>query len=125
MTPEQLSAAIVDVLTRLVDEGAIALPAGVPATVTVERPRQQGHGDYATNVAMQLAPVQRRSPRELGEELAAAAAGLDEVERTEVAGPGFVNLWLTPAWFGEALGEILAAGPGYGCGSPEDRKSVV
>jgi arginyl-tRNA synthetase len=91
--------------------------AGAP--VELERPNDPAHGDYATNVAMRLAPVQRRSPREVGEELAAAAAGLDEVERTDVAGPGFVNLWLTPAWFGEALGEILAAGQAYGGGSAE------
>ena len=55
MTPEQLSSAIVGVLTRLIDDGAVTLPNGVPETVTVERPRQKGHGDYATNVAMQLA----------------------------------------------------------------------
>jgi arginyl-tRNA synthetase len=94
------------------------------AAVELERPNDPAHGDYATNVAMRLAPVQRRSPRELGEELAAAAAGLDEVERTEVAGPGFVNLWLSPAWFGEALGEILAAGANHGAGSAERREKV-
>ena len=94
------------------------------AAVELERPNDPSHGDYATNVAMRLAPVQRRSPRELGEELAAAAAGLDEVERAEVAGPGFVNFWLTPAWFGEALGEILGAGNGYGGGSAESPEKV-
>ena len=96
--------------------------AGAP--VELERPNDPAHGDYATNVAMRLAPVQRRSPRELGEELAAAAVGLDEVERAEVAGPGFVNLWLSPGWFGEALGEILAAGADYGAGSAEQREKV-
>jgi arginyl-tRNA synthetase len=109
-----------DAVSRL--EARLSELAGAP--VELERPNDPAHGDYATNVAMQLAPVQRRSPRELGEELAAAAAGLDEVERTEVAGPGFVNLWLTPAWFGEALGEILAAGPGYGGGSPDEPQQV-
>ena len=54
VTPEQLSATIVDGLSALVDEGALTLPDGVPAEVTVERPRQKGHGDYATNVALQL-----------------------------------------------------------------------
>jgi arginyl-tRNA synthetase len=98
-------------------EARLSELAGAP--VELERPNDPAHGDYATNVAMRLAPVQRRSPREVGEELAAAAAGLEEVERTEVAGPGFVNLWLTPAWFGEALGEILAAGQAYGGGSAE------
>ena len=96
--------------------------AGAP--VELERPNDPAHGDYATNVAMRLAPVQRRSPRELGEELAAAATGLDEVERAEVAGPGFVNLWLADAWFGEALGEILAAGGEYGGGAADRRERI-
>ncbi len=73
---------------------------------------------------MQLAPVRRQAPRELGEELAAAAAELDEVERTEVAGPGFVNLWLAPSWYGEALAEMLEAGRDYGSGSAAKREKV-
>jgi arginyl-tRNA synthetase len=96
--------------------------AGAP--VELERPNDPEHGDYATYVAMQLAPVQRRSPRELGEELAAKAAELEEVERGEVAGPGFVNLWLAPAWFAEALGEILESGGEFGGGSAERRQKV-
>jgi arginyl-tRNA synthetase len=96
--------------------------AGAP--VELERPNDPEHGDYSTNVAMQLAPVQRRSPRELGEELAAKAAELEEVERGEVAGPGFVNLWLAPAWFAEALGEILESGGEFGGGSAERRQNV-
>jgi len=111
-------------LTALSEEGALSLPDGVPGAVTVERPRQKEHGDYATNVALQLAPVRKRSPRELGEELAAAALGLEEVERAEVAGPGFVNLWLAPGWFGEALAEMLEAGAGYGSGSAEGPQKI-
>jgi len=114
------SQAMPDAVARLA--ARLSELAGAP--VELERPNDPAHGDYATNVAMQLAPVQRRSPRELGEELAAAAAGLDEVERTEVAGPGFVNLWLTPAWFGEALGEILAAGQAYGGGFAEQPQTI-
>ncbi len=96
----------------------------VGAPVELERPSDPVHGDYATNVAMQLAPVRKRSPRELGEELAAAAAGLDEVERAEVAGPGFVNLWLTPSWYGAALGEMLEADYGAGWAEPRERVQV-
>ncbi len=96
--------------------------AGAP--VALERPSDPQHGDYATNVAMQLAPVRKQAPRELGEELAAAAAELDEVERTEVAGPGFVNLWLAPSWYGEALAEMLEAGRDYGGGSAAKREKV-
>jgi arginyl-tRNA synthetase len=103
-------------------EARVSDLAGAP--VELERPNDPEHGDFATNVAMRLAPVRSRSPRELGEELAAAAVGLEEVERAEVAGPGFVNLWLGAAWFGEALAEILAAGPAYGGDSAEPRERV-
>ena len=103
-------------------EARLSELAGVP--VELERPNDPEHGDYATNVAMQLAPVRKRSPRELGKELAAAALGLEEVERAEVAGPGFVNLWLTPGWFGEALAEMLEAGAAFGRGSAEQPQKI-
>ena len=92
----------------------------------LERPSNPEHGDFATNVALQLAPGRKRAPREIAEELAAAAEGLDAVERAEVAGPGFVNLWLTSGWYGEALGEMLEAGSDYGAGpaAPPERIQV-
>ncbi|MFC6343927.1 arginine--tRNA ligase, partial [Nocardioides hankookensis] len=92
MTPEQLSTAIVDVLTTLSDEGALTLPDGVPTTVTVERPRQKGHGDYATNVAMQLAKKAGMNPRALADLLAERLGEVDGIDGVEVAGPGFMNL---------------------------------
>jgi arginyl-tRNA synthetase len=93
--------------------------AGAP--VELERPNDPGHGDYATNAALQLAPRHRRPPREFAAELAEQAADLEEVERAEIAGPGFVNLWMTPAWLGEALAEM---GPDYGAGEPEQRQKI-
>jgi arginyl-tRNA synthetase len=84
------------------------------ASVTLERPSKREHGDYATNVALQSAPTLGRPPRDLAAELAEQASALPDVERTEVAGPGFVNLWLAPEWYGDALAEILARGPDYG-----------
>ena len=109
-------------VTKLAEElGAVA---GAP--IELERPSSAEHGDYATSAALQLAPERKRSPREIAEELAAQAAGLDVVERAEVAGPGFVNLWLAPAWYGEALAEILEAGESYGGGfaDPVERVQV-
>jgi arginyl-tRNA synthetase len=114
VTPEQLSAAIVDVLTRLVDEGAITLPAGVPAAVTVERPRQQGHGDYATNVAMQLAKQAGTNPRALAELVKVPLEATDGVARVEVAGPGFLNITVEAGAQGEVAAQIVAAGERYG-----------
>ncbi len=83
------------------------------AEVTLERPSDPLHGDYATNVALRLAAPQRRAPRELAEELAAKVVELGEVERAEVAGPGFLNLFVTDGFLAEALGEM---GEGYGSG---------
>ena len=97
-------------LDRLAD--GLGQAAGAP--VALERPGNPAHGDYATNIALRIAPERGRTPRELAEELAAQAAALPGVERAEIAGPGFVNLFLEPAWFGEALAEALAAGVGYG-----------
>jgi len=114
VTPEQLSAAIVDVLTRLVDEGAITLPAGVPATVTVERPRQQGHGDYATNVAMQLAKQAGTNPRAFAELVRAPLEATEGVAGVEVAGPGFLNITVDAGAQGEVAAQIVAAGERYG-----------
>jgi arginyl-tRNA synthetase len=109
-----------EALSRL--EARLSELAGAP--VELDRPSDPAHGDYATNAALRLAPERRRPPRELAEQLAAAATGLEEVERAEVAGPGFVNLWLAPAWFGEALGEMLSAGAGYGAAHAEPRERV-
>ena len=92
--------------------------------VALQRPTKAEHGDYATNVALRAAPAEKRPPRELAEELAAAATGLQAVERAEVAGPGFLNLWLAHAWFGEALGEILQVGTGYGAGSADAKQKI-
>jgi arginyl-tRNA synthetase len=89
--------------------------AGAP--VRLERPSRAEHGDYATNVAMQLGPRNGRPPRELAESLAAKAAKLPLVERAEVAGPGFLNVFLTPDWYGGALAEMLDAGAAYGGGA--------
>ena len=103
---------------------AAALGEAAGSEVEFERPSDPEHGDYATNVALRLAPARKRAPRELAEELAAAAAALPEVERAEVAGPGFLNLFLRPDWFGRALGEILDAGAAYGAGFADPRERV-
>src|SRR3954449_12443093 len=79
--------------------------AGQP--VTLERPAKAEHGDYATNVALQAAAQAGRAPRELAQELAERVTELGAVERAEVAGPGFLNLFLSRAWFADTLGGIL------------------
>src|SRR5688500_5738475 len=107
-----------------VDRLAQRLGEAIGAAVELERPSDPVHGDYATNAAMRLAPARRQAPREVAAEIAEAAETLPEVERAEVAGPGFVNLWLAPSWFGEALGEIVDAGESYAGGAAHSRERI-
>jgi arginyl-tRNA synthetase len=95
---------------------------GVP--VELERPNNPEHGDYATNAALRAAPVRRKPPMEIAEELRVIASGLPGVKDAAVAPPGFVNIQLEPDWYAEALGEILAAGLDYGGGSAERPERV-
>jgi arginyl-tRNA synthetase len=90
--------------------------AALPDDVGVERPRNPGHGDYATNVALRTAKRAGVPPRELAGWLAEELAGRDGVASAEVAGPGFLNLRLAADAQGAVVGEVLAAGAGYGGG---------
>jgi arginyl-tRNA synthetase len=103
---------------------AAELSEAVGSTVEIERPSDPAHGDYATNAALRLAPTRRVSPRELAEEIRAAAGSLAAVERTEIAGPGFVNLWLTDAWYAETLAGIVERGRDFGAGEPDRRGRI-
>jgi arginyl-tRNA synthetase len=95
VTPEELSTTISRALAMLVDEGTLRLPDGVPADVVVERPRNRDHGDYATNVALQLAKKAGVSPRELAGMLAERLTGSPGVASVDIAGPGFLNIRVT------------------------------
>ncbi|MGH2881124.1 MAG: arginine--tRNA ligase, partial [Solirubrobacteraceae bacterium] len=99
-----------------------------PVPPTLDRPRHKGQGDYSTNAAMLLAPVLSEQPRTVAERIAAelSAALGDQLERAEVAGPGFVNLWLSDAWHRRALRSVLDAGERFGAGGadPAERISI-
>jgi arginyl-tRNA synthetase len=123
VTPlEQLRSAVVEASTAL-------RPADKPAgTVpTVERPKRDGFGDYSTNAAMLLAPTVGAAPREiaerLGEELARRLG--EGLERFEVAGPGFLNLFLADAWHREALGHMLELGDAFGARGTSSPERIV
>ena len=117
---DDLQDRIADVVRGLL---ADAGDAGEVPAFTLEPPRQAEHGDFACNAAMMLAKRLRRKPREIAEALVAQlgdAGGL--VERAEIAGPGFVNLWLGGGQWQGLLRDILAAGARYG--ASDDGKGV-
>ncbi len=115
MTPAELSTTIVSCLSEAVAAGEVALD--VPETVTVERPRNRDHGDWATNVALQLAKTAGMPPRALAEVLATRLAAAPGVARVDVAGPGFLNITVDAAAAGELARTVVEAGTAYGTGT--------
>lgn len=103
-----LSGALLDAL------GRAGLPSVPASDVAWEVPRDPTHGDYATNVAMLLAKSHRRPPRQVAEAILAHLPGVDEIERAEVAGPGFLNVFLAPAYCRAGLARILREGDQFG-----------
>jgi arginyl-tRNA synthetase len=107
--------------------GAVSGANGAPrAAPTLERPRKAGFGDYATNAAMLLAPLAGAPPREVAAQLA-EELGVQlgsALDRVEVAGPGFLNLFLSDAWCVQALDHVLAAGDAYGGGGADPAERI-
>ncbi|WP_406688893.1 arginine--tRNA ligase [Saccharopolyspora sp. ID03-671] len=115
MTPAALAELVrntaVDVLSaRGLDTSVL------PEAVTVERPRKPEHGDYATNLAMQIAKKAGVAPRDLATWLAEALTSQDGIDSVDVAGPGFLNLRLAADAQGQIVREALNAGADYGTG---------
>jgi len=113
VTPADLAELLKSTAVAVLAEHGLDASA-LPATITVERPRNPEHGDYATNLALQLGKKVGANPRELAGWLAAALAEQDGIASADVAGPGFVNLRIDVAAQGVIVNNILAAGPNYG-----------
>ena len=89
----------------------------VPAVITLERPKNRDHGDYATSIALQLAKAAGKNPREIATILQAAIASIAGVVKVDIAGPGFINITLDRASQAELVRTIITAGSHYGRGS--------
>ena len=111
---EQLEAAIKAAITRAITTDAFA---GVtPTSITLERPKNRDHGDYATSVALQLAKAAEKNPRDVAQIIAEQLKGVDGISKVEIAGPGFINITLNRAGQAELVSTILIAGKEYGRG---------
>ncbi|MEV0535360.1 arginine--tRNA ligase [Kitasatospora sp. NPDC050463] len=112
MTPAELSLAVQAAVSAAVEAGELAV--AVPEHVTVERPKNRDHGDYATNVALQLAKPAGKPPRVVADLVAARLRELPGVAGVDIAGPGFLNIKLDAATQGELARSIVEAGEAYG-----------
>ncbi|MBR5088100.1 MAG: arginine--tRNA ligase [Ruminiclostridium sp.] len=104
---------VMNALGRLTAEGK--LPSEPLPPFTVEQPADSSHGDFSCNAALASSKVFRRNPRETASMIAETAV-LDGTlfDRIEIAGPGFINFFLKPLWFGETVSAVIEQGPEYG-----------
>ncbi len=116
VTPEELSATIAVCIEEGIAAGEFALTNEDVVEVRVERPKVREHGDWATNVAMQLAKKAGTNPRAFAESLAARLLTVDGIETAEVAGPGFLNIRLSASAAGELARAIVEEGDDFGRG---------
>jgi len=121
----EITRAISNARDRAIRAGALSIPESVELPpVGLEQPANPQHGDWATNAALQLAPIARAAP------MAIAGAILDHLDRppaiatVDVAPPGFLNIRLDPSWIAGQVGPIVDAGPGYGRGSVEHPRRI-
>jgi arginyl-tRNA synthetase len=117
MGSNQIEVAIQKAIRKL----DVAIPSDFE--IVVERPKDSNHGDWSTNVAMQLSKKIQLRPRELAEQLVARLSADPVFERVEVAGPGFINFWVRPAGE-EIVSEILRLGENFGMGQKLSGRNV-
>jgi arginyl-tRNA synthetase len=119
---QQLASLIQTAIDTLQSQGV--LPADLTPKIQIDRARDSSHGDYACNIAMMLAKPAKCKPRDLAEKIVAAMPDSAQLEKVEIAGPGFINFTLTDAAGFVVVGAVLEAGEAYGRSSIGDDKSV-
>ena len=113
---EQIAQLIAAALETLIADGT--LPADTTPNIQVDNTRDKAHGDFASNIALTLAKPARRNPRELAQQICAALPTSGSVEKTEIAGPGFINFFVSQASTFAVVGDILEQGDAFGRSKP-------
>ena len=119
---DELSAQILELVVAAISQGEITATA--PDSITLDRPKNREHGDYATSIALQLAKSAGKQPREVAEILKGAISKLPGVTAVDIAGPGFINITLNRTNQAELVRTILDAGTSYGRGSSLNGVSI-
>ena len=116
---------IVGVLREAVSAAQVLAPGDDPPEIELTKPKKKEHGDFATNLALQIARRAERPPREIAEAIVARLPAAPFVERVEVAGPGFINLFVADDWLHDVLRDVVAKGAGFGREEPSGRSVQV
>jgi arginyl-tRNA synthetase len=119
---DELSAQILGLVVAAIERGEIKATA--PESITLDRPKNRDHGDYATSIALQLAKSAGKNPREVAEILQGAISNLTGVASVDIAGPGFINITLNRTNQAELVRTILTAGTSYGRGNSLNGVSI-
>ena len=122
MIEKRLASLLTEALSAVATRFGLEPPFPEPA---LERPRQRGFGDFSTNVGMVVASKLGAKPREVATAIVEALPGASLLERAEVAGPGFINLWTTDEWLHDVVRQIAREGDRYGAGSPTGQRVQV
>lgn len=118
MTPQELAQHIRDAVLSAIADGQLSLlPSAIPAEIVVERPKNPEHGDWATNIAMQISKPAQMNPRQVAELLLPLLSGVSGIESAEIAGPGFLNVRLSAASQGQLAQAIVKQGTAFGTGT--------
>ncbi|GAE33593.1 arginine--tRNA ligase [Halalkalibacter akibai] len=111
---EQIKQQLKEEIIAAIVEAGLAERSEVPEVI-LETPKEKAHGDYATNMAMQLARIAKKAPRAIAEDLVAHLnKERASVEKVEIAGPGFINFFMDNSYLREVVPAVLQAGDGYG-----------
>ena len=122
MIEERLASLLTEALSAVAASFGLEPPFPEPA---LERPRQRGFGDFSTNLGMVVASKIGTNPRDVAAAIVKALPEASYLERAEVAGPGFINLWTTDEWLHDVVRQIAREGERYGAGSPTGQRMQV
>ena len=112
---EQLEAAVTAAISRAISQGEIS--GELPVAITLERPKNRDHGDYATSIALQLAKTAGKNPRDIAQIIIDQLSNVELIASLDIAGPGFINITLNRANQAELVNTILKAATDYGKGN--------
>ncbi|MDG1870121.1 MAG: arginine--tRNA ligase, partial [Candidatus Thioglobus sp.] len=108
---EQLQNLLTKCIGDLIDQGVIS---EMPSKIRLDHTKEKSHGDYATNIALILAKQANMNPKELAQTIIKQLGAAEFIEKTEIAGPGFINFFLSSESSSSVINEIIDSGKGYG-----------